>query len=101
MGHYRSEMMCNKCGDVRCSCPPKKEDVEGEMWVVDALYNIMTGAEFRKTHNTGFSYYNYLRMQKFAIREEAVTHALKSIEDQITEHVKQIENLHTIRKNLK
>lgn len=22
MGHYYAEMMCEKCGRVRCSCPP-------------------------------------------------------------------------------
>jgi hypothetical protein len=34
MGHYASEMMCNKCGNCRCTCPPKKEPAKGA-WVFD------------------------------------------------------------------
>lgn len=36
MGHYASEMQCDKCGKLRCICPPKKEKSKGE-WVIHPL----------------------------------------------------------------
>ena len=34
MGHYASEMCCNKCGNCRCTCPSKPQPVKGA-WVFD------------------------------------------------------------------
>ncbi|WP_407306526.1 hypothetical protein [Acinetobacter sp.] len=37
MGHDTSEMMCTKCSQCRCVCPPKKEDVSHEKSNVEAI----------------------------------------------------------------
>lgn len=34
MGHYLSEMMCDRCGCARCVCPPKP-DKTLDHWVLD------------------------------------------------------------------
>lgn len=40
MGHYRSEMVCNTCGNAHCSCPrkPTKEDLS---YVLNEQFDIV------------------------------------------------------------
>lgn len=49
MGHYASEMMCNSCGQCRCTCAPKP-DLRLDKWVVDSDYTVLTAREFDKKH---------------------------------------------------
>lgn len=48
MGHYYSEMCCDKCGLIRCTCPPPPKPVYNDKhFVIDGL-KIVTVGEFKQ-----------------------------------------------------
>lgn len=48
MGHYRSEMACDRCGNMRCTCPRTPTPVQ---WLIDTDGVVMTTAEHDKKHS--------------------------------------------------
>ena len=47
MGHYRSEMWCNTCGNHPCTCPRQPEPVR---WLIDTDDTVMTTEEHDKKY---------------------------------------------------
>lgn len=45
MGHYRADLACDDCGNVRCTCPPKKVKTE-KGFIVTTDWRVVTVAEF-------------------------------------------------------
>lgn len=45
MGHYRVDMACDTCGEVRCTCPPPPEKPNRNFIVTDN-YRVVTVDEF-------------------------------------------------------
>lgn len=99
MGHYASEMMCEKCGNLRCTCPPKKQKPNRNFIVADG-FTVMTVEEFDADpkHNTrkmsiGSTTYtesvnpilHRLGKQEFKKREDAEVHARELCEAAVEE----------------
>jgi hypothetical protein len=58
MGHYAAEMMCDRCGNVRCTCPPAPKKPNGN-FIVTNDFRVVTIDEFDAdpaNHSTPTSY---------------------------------------------
>lgn len=90
MGHYASEMMCDACGNLRCTCPPppKKPNTS---FIVTSDHRVMTVDEFDAAPENNRLKTKYgsmplnpvmLRMglQQFKFRPDAETHARERCE---------------------
>lgn len=49
MGHYRSEMRCDRCEKHPCTCPRTPEPVR---WLIDSDDEILTTVDYDKKHAT-------------------------------------------------
>lgn len=49
MGHYYSEMCCEKCGSIRCTCPPPPKPVYNDGHFVIVGLEIQTIKKFKET----------------------------------------------------
>lgn len=115
MGHYRSEMSCERCGEPRCVCPrkPDKPDVR---WVVASDFEVLQGYEWlareknRKLPadaNAMEQARHYVRkeslstklmmMEHFDTKVQAERHAVKVINDMLAEREADIRKLRKIR----
>lgn len=45
MGHYYADMACQKCGNLRCTCPAKPHKPE-KGWIVDDDFMVLSLADF-------------------------------------------------------
>ena len=99
MGHYRADLACDTCGEVRCVCPPKKEKPNRNYIVADG-FKVMTVEEFDAdpAHNTqkmriGGSTYSQpinpilyrLGKKEFKKRHDAEVHARELCEAAVEE----------------
>ena len=50
MGHYASEMQCDKCGKLRCICPPSVRNETG--WIVNTNFSVSTLEDFDREHSS-------------------------------------------------
>lgn len=100
MGHYAAEMQCDKCGNLHCTCPSKKEKPNKKFIVADD-YQVMTVDEF-DTHLRSITSVNPLvyRVGKleFEKREDAEVHARERCEAAIEKCRAQLTTLRNILK---
>lgn len=69
MGHYAVDMQCDKCGNLRCTCP-LPEDKTLHHWVVGDDFEVMTVEQFlSKVHPA--SRMRALVMKRYARRSVA------------------------------
>lgn len=93
MGHYAAEMMCDDCGNLRCTCPPKKEK-PNKSWIVNHDFTIQRVQDFDADPANNVSNTKYgpipqnpvlLRFgrQQFKNREDAEAHAREMCEQAV------------------
>lgn len=98
MGHYASEMQCDRCGKLRCICPPPPRQ---KWYAFDAKFNVIPFDRytifqqlFRKRWSTP--------AQALEVREEEIKTAMQVADDQlrkaISDHRETILRLHTALK---
>lgn len=75
MGHYRSEMWCNSCGQTFCVCKKRQDPPEDHLWVIHELKVMTVGAWKEAFPNFGLeaSMFNMylLTLKRFKTKEEA------------------------------
>ena len=77
MGHYASEMMCDKCGNVRCTCPVEKNKPQ-KGWYITPDFRVITAeeadAEHTKAHGSWglFSFQMTRKLHKTREQAEVV-----------------------------
>lgn len=99
MGHYAAEMMCNKCGNLRCTCPVKIQKPKTG-WVVTGDFRVITTEEDNKTYSK-FPSSLYLHQMQRAVykkREEAEKAALTLCEEAVETQRKHLYELKRILK---
>jgi hypothetical protein len=81
MGHYASEMQCDKCGNLRCTCPRDLEQTDTYFYVDDD-FTVMTGEEYVKKHKipTDLRMLSLYAVQSYKTREQAEHAALNQCE---------------------
>jgi hypothetical protein len=110
MGHYASEMMCNSCGQCRCTCPPKP-DLRLDKWVVDLDHTVLTARAFDAKHGYRTFFGHRIRdesvgpswrmcKEHFDTKEEAQAHALDLLNASIKKSEEQAAELRTRRNML-
>jgi len=89
MGHYASEMMCNKCGELRCVCSYASED---DKWLVDSDLTVMKVKDHDKlyayttngrTVTPGNASLRRWKSELFDTKEEAMEHRIVVANDQV------------------
>jgi hypothetical protein len=89
MGHYASEMMCDKCGNVRCTCPVEKSKPQ-KGWYITPDFRVITveeaDAEFTATFGPRalFSFRKTRKLHR--TREEAEIVAREACEVAVEMH---------------
>lgn len=81
MGHYYSEMMCEKCGNVRCTCPPKPSKQE-KGWIVDDNFTVITVKEFDEKHRYQKLKYGYIEINPLLSRMDRKIHTTRKAAEQ-------------------
>lgn len=84
MGHYASEMMCDKCGNVRCTCPVEKSKPQ-KGWYITTDFRVITAeeadAEYTRAHGGTWGLYSFQMLRKLhKTREEAEVLAREACE---------------------
>lgn len=82
MGHYYAEMMCDKCGQIRCVCPaaPKKPDAS---WVLDGFEPMKAEDYAKKNDGGGLGFYRSM----LATRYKDLASAQKAADVKIDEAI--------------
>ena len=83
MGHYAAEMMCNKCGNVRCTCPPTKTVQSG--WVVRDFKVLSTDEDYayQREKSPGTLFVHQMTRKVYKTRINAEKAAMKACEDAV------------------
>jgi hypothetical protein len=110
MGHYASEMMCNRCGQCRCTCPAAP-DAKLDKWVVDTDYSVLSAREFDAKH--GYRTFFDMRLpdktvgpmlrmcrEHFDTKEQAQQHARALLDQRIAKSEAQTAELYARRQEL-
>ena len=95
MGHYYADLACDKCGNIRCTCPPKKEK-PNRNWIVKHNFTVQRVVDFDADPKNTATQTKYgpipqnpllLRLGKkeFKTREEAEQHARELCEGAVEE----------------
>lgn len=81
MGHYAAEMMCDTCGNMRCTCPPEPKKPNSDFIVTDD-YRVVTVDEFDALYARPDMNPCLFRMGKkqFKKRANAEKHAMEMCE---------------------
>lgn len=90
MGHYYADMMCNTCGNVRCTCPPETKKPNGKFIVTDD-YRVVTVDEFDADPDNNIRRMRYgttpvnpllsrMGKKEFKLRRDAEVHAREMCE---------------------
>lgn len=93
MGHYASEMMCDRCRQCRCSCPAKP-DATLNQWVVDNDYSVLQAKDFDVKHgflpvpggklrDIAAGRMRRIGRKHFDTKEQAQQHALEQLDTRI------------------
>jgi hypothetical protein len=110
MGHYASEMMCNTCGQCRCTCPPPPDKTQTQ-WVVDSTYEALPVPDFDKKYShylvggvklpsPGLAGALRLGRAHFDTKAQAQAHALKLLNINLAESEAKTESLRARRREL-
>jgi len=93
MGHYASEMMCDRCWNLRCTCSPKKEKPNTN-WIVKNDFTVQRICDFdadpenntMKMRYGAIPYNPVMRRvgaKEFKRREDAEVHARELCEQAV------------------
>lgn len=81
MGHYRAEMICDTCQQMRCTCP-RKPDPSEKHWVISDDYQIMTALDFQTANNeSGMGFWRRMTRSQFKSKKAAHAHALVQVQE--------------------
>ncbi len=112
MGHYRADLACDTCGEVRCQCPPSPKKPNNNFIVADG-FRVMTIDEFdadpqynsipmkfggqviRQPFNPIFS---RLGKKEFKRRKDAEAHAMELCEAAVEDARQRLAELKNILK---
>lgn len=108
MGHYAAEMQCDKCGNLRCTCPPEPKKPNRNFIVTDD-YRVVTVDEFdaNPDNNTVRTKWGGIAMnpllyrmgkKEFKKRTDAETHARELCEAAVEKARAQLLELKNILK---
>jgi hypothetical protein len=93
MGHYYADLMCDTCGEIRCTCPPKP-DRSDRHFIVLHDYRVMTKAEATKA---GMNPLTRMFTPSFATREEAEVAAKASVEHDLAQAKSRLDYLKAVK----
>lgn len=110
MGHFAGELMCNTCGECRCTCPPPPDKTQSQ-WVVDSDYEVLPVPEFDKKYShylvggvtvpsPGLAAALRAGRAHFDTKEQAQAHALKLLDNGIAASEAHTESLRARRAEL-
>lgn len=76
MGHYRSEMACDTCGNMICTCPKKPDPPQGHLWVVGFDNKVVTLAQWSADypssgHEPAMRNFHLMMMKRFPTKDAA------------------------------
>ena len=91
MGHYAAEMMCQKCGELRCACPrlPAPEDERWMVW----NYSARQAKEM--------ALWERMSATMYATEAEALAAIPAAIDARIAALQAEIQRLNTLRPNVR
>ena len=105
MGHYYADLMCDRCGKIRCICPPSNTVNNDDQWVVDHSFNVVTIKEFDEANSTittrfgkvksDFKVLKRVSLKRFDSKEEAELEAIRLMgvhRKKLIEEISEIEN---------
>ena len=78
MGHYAAEMQCDKCGKLRCVCPPKPDE-SLKMWVVTDDYEVMKASAFEKADGSSMAHFKRIMRTHYPTKKAAKEAAREQI----------------------
>lgn len=98
MGHYAAEMMCIKCGNLRCTCPPPP-DKTAQHWVVGDDYTVQRAIDYENSCGHGtLAYMNRLMKKHYKKRADAEEAARLACEAAVEATRQQLTRLKNILK---
>lgn len=109
MGHYAAELMCDDCGNLRCTCP-SKPDKTLHHYLVDTedQYRVITKADFIQKYTTQgmYPWVQLCHVKLFKKKEDAIAHVsvlaaerINFLTESIKEKKKQIRVLQKLLKD--
>jgi hypothetical protein len=98
MGHYAAEMQCDKCGNLRCTCPPPPDKTQNH-WVVGDGYTVLQAQAYQDSCGHGQLAFFSCMMKKHYKKCEDAQEAARVACEAALEHTRQ--QLTKLKKTLK
>lgn len=97
MRHHASEMICDECGNVRCTCP-LSEDKTLHYWVVGDNFTVITAEELLASIHPAARQHARITTKRYAHRSAAEKAARLKCEAAVEDARAHLNNLKNILK---